>query len=365
MSSLRFRLSMCRMARVLRGSPGDHCGTLVAALRAGSPLLIVVVLGLFLPLEGVFGQALSGNMRRSMGNFRPPSPQTGLQRTEPSQPRSHGSAAGQPGYYPYPGVARWHHHGYYAPHCGWGVYPAVPYWSSYGYIAPLYLPGELLYGPQATARFMGVPQFQLARRREPRYVIVVQPPEKAEPQPEPAAEAPPGKPRVNDRVEAAAQRFLQFGDAHFAAQRFADAYRRYKRAAEVAPRLADAWFRQGFALVALGNFEQAARVWKKGMKIAPEWPLQPLRLDDLYGENPQAKTGHFDAVIGAAIHAPDDADLLFVAGVMLYFDGQKGQARAFFEESLLADPAMAEYVRPFLKAIPEKKAAAEQDAPQP
>jgi len=333
--------------------------------RLGWPKFVTTLAIVLLGWQSVsVAQPLEGNLRRSMGNLRPPSPQTGLQRAAPAPS---GYNPGSERYMPHRHHlrdSRWYYHRYdYCwPYPGW-YSPAVPYWSSFVYVAPIYLPGELLFGPQATARFMGAPQFRFTRRSEPRYVIVVQPPpeqgklQAAENQArpaegQPAAEPAPVQPRPNRQAEATARRFIAFGDAHFRAQRFAEAYRRYKRAAEVAPGSADAWFRQGLALVAIGNFAQAASVWKKGLELQPQWPQAGFRLRELYQGIEPAKLGHVDAVVAAAMRKCDQADLLFVAGVMLYFDGQEEQARAFFEEALTADDSMARYVQPFLNAIP-------------
>lgn len=353
---MKVLLPLCRTGRVPGRSMQRSAGA--AALCATTARFFAVLAVLLLwPVETVWAQAIDGNLRRSMGNLRPPSPQTGLQR---SAPADSGSTVGTPlpeGHQGHSGVAPWHHHGCHSPYPIWG-WPPGYYWTPHFYVAPLYLPAELLYGPQATARFLGIPQFQLARRSEPRYVVVVQPPPE-KPEPKAPPNALPIQPEPNDRVEEVARRFIGFGDAHFAAQRFAEAYQRYKRAAQTAPKLADALFRQGFALVALGNFQQAAQVWKKGMEIAPEWPRAAFRLEELYAGIPQAKAGHLDAVINAATRNPDDADLLFAAGVALYFDGQKDQARVFFEEALLTAQPITRYVDPFLKAIPQQQAAPE------
>jgi tetratricopeptide (TPR) repeat protein len=128
-------------------------------------------------------------------------------------------------------------------------------------------------------------------------------------------------------------RFIGFGDARFSEQEYAEAYVRYKKAAQAAPVLADAYFRQGYALIALGRYELAATALKRGLEIDPGWAGSDFRNDDLYADHPQAKMAHLDALAQAAVEQPNDADLLFLVGVFLHFDGQTDRAKPFFRRA--------------------------------
>lgn len=130
-----------------------------------------------------------------------------------------------------------------------------------------------------------------------------------------------------------AGKFIGFGDNNFAAQRYNDANQRYKKAAEIAPGLADAYFRQGFALIAMGRYESAVKALKRGLDIEPKWAQYDFRLATLYRDSDMAKRAHLDALAKAATEAPTDVDLLFLVGVFLYFDGQTERAAPFFQRA--------------------------------
>lgn len=216
------------------------------------------------------------------------------------------------GYYPFPygpvpnGYA-WYGSGYYYPTPGWP-------WA----LPPLYASPGSLYGPDSVRRFMGSdrPSGPAAGGDANR-----------------GKEGPANLRGTNAESVAMGRRFLHLGDEHFRAGRYAMAYDRYRNAVEAAPRLADAYFRQGFALTALGRYDAAAREFKRGLEIDPDWPRSDFRLTDLYGEKSKAKTAHLDAMAKAAEAKSGNADLLFLIGVYLHFDGQTERARPFFQRA--------------------------------
>jgi tetratricopeptide (TPR) repeat protein len=133
---------------------------------------------------------------------------------------------------------------------------------------------------------------------------------------------------------ARARQFIAFGDQHFQAQEYSEAYQRYKKAAIAAPDLADVYFRQAFALLALGRYAQAAKTLRRGLGLDAEWPQSAFRLDELYGDNRLAKLALLERLATEASDAPDDADLMFLLGVTLYFDGQAERSRLFFRRAV-------------------------------
>lgn len=244
------------------------------------------------------------------------------------------------------GHARHHggayHYGYAYPYRYGYPYPLDPYWNGgwsfdpyWGPPPPLFLPAETLYGPEAVKRFMGADQVappsggygvDLGRAR-------------AVPQPARA---------TSPQARQLAERFIEFGDNHFQAQRYASALSRYKKAAEAAPGEADALFRQGFALAALGRYDLAANALRRGLAINPDWPDAGFRIHRLYGGDRVAKQAHLDSLAQEATDHPDEADLLFLVGVVLHCDGQPGRAKPFLERALqLTDEPAA--VRAFLE----------------
>ena len=58
---------------------------------------------------------------------------------------------------------------------------------------------------------------------------------------------------------------------------------RYRKASQSAPQLADAWFRQGFALSAMGRYDLAVTAIKRGLKLNPNWAKSDFDLKELYG----------------------------------------------------------------------------------
>ena len=145
-----------------------------------------------------------------------------------------------------------------------------------------------------------------------------------------------------------AQKFIGYGDALFAQGKYADANDRYRTAAESAPQLPDALFRQAFALAATGRYDLAVRAVKRGLDLDPRWPNSGFTLDDLYKDNAAAKSAHFESLAAAAQKRPNDADLVFLMGVYFYFDGQPARAAPFFRVAVQLAPGNAGYIAPFM-----------------
>ena len=239
--------------------------------------------------------------------------------------------------YPYPAYP-----GYYPP------YPA--YYPPY-YVPPVYIPAEELYGPRAVQRFMGVDHWFQPSQPQAQRNVIVQPDagRVVEPAPQPAeADDPrPGR-ATNAQAVNLAGRFLGFGDAHFANQNYAEANDRYRKAATAAPQMADPYFRQAYALMAMGRYEQSVQVIRRGMDLSADWPRSGFHNAELYGDIPQVKTAHFEALAAASEKEPHNADLLFLVGVVLHFDGRPERARPFFERASQLLAGNDAHVRPFL-----------------
>lgn len=244
-----------------------------------------------------------------------------------------------------------HHHRrhttYWSDSSWWG-YPA-PYGYYYPYYpAPLYLPAETLYGPQAMKRFLGLQDgpSEAAVSLFPSALAVI-PARIAEEKKPPVPRA------INPETRGLAWRFITFGDLHFMNEKFGEAYQRYRKAAEVVPELADAHFRQGFALVGSGRYEMAAKALKRGIALEPAWARSAFRLNDLYNANQRAKAAHVEALAAAAEKDPNNGDLMFLLGVCLFFDGQRDRAAPFFERAeQLA--GQADHLQGFLEPLAKK-----------
>jgi len=153
---------------------------------------------------------------------------------------------------------------------------------------------------------------------------------------------------AHPQVLARAWKFIGFGDAHFADQRYVDALDRYRKAAQAAPQLADAYFRQGLVHAALGRYPSAMKAIRRGLALEPKWPRSGFRLEELYGDDDAAKDAHLEALAQAAEENPHDADLLFLVGVYLQFDGQAERATPFFQRAAQLAGPEASHIQAFL-----------------
>lgn len=244
----------------------------------------------------------------------------------------------------------YHHHDdiFYYDRC-WPFYPPF-----YGYYpAPLYLPAETLFGPQAVRRFMGLADGSSGSASfatGASLPIVSSPQVQEKPEKKAVEPVPRG---ANPDTRGLAWRFITFGDLHFSNEKFGEAYQRYRKAAEIVPELADAYFRQGFALVGAGRYEMAAKALKRGIALDPGWSRSAFRLGDLYGGNQRAKAAHLEALAVATEKDANNADLMFLLGVCLYFDGQRDRATLFFERAKqLAGPA--DHLKGFLEPVAKR-----------
>ena len=264
----------------------------------------------------------------------------GGQQSKPAQPAPQ-PPSGRPYYF----------FGGYSPYIG-GAYGCDPYYGGYrypyayplydSYLPPLYLPPDELFGPRAAKRFIGVDD---QSRLRPNGNIILSP---SRDNNDEAVEPKKGAQRgTNAQAVALAWKLIGFGDARFAEQKYSEANQRYRTASGNAPQLADAWFRQGFALAALGRYEQAVGAIKRGLKINPNWAKSDFNLKELYGADEMAKNAHRDALAEAAEAKPNDADLLFLLGVHLHFDGQADRAVKFFQRAKEIAGDDAEHLKAF------------------
>jgi hypothetical protein len=113
--------------------------------------------------------------------------------------------------------------------------------------------------------------------------------------------------------------------------RFLNAYERYKVAQSAASDRPDPYFRLGFSLAAVSNFDSAIKYIKQGLDLDPEWPVHGDKLDALFGEDNRLSVLTLIERIGGWVHEDiRDPDRLFLMGVVLHFDGDT-RASEFFE----------------------------------
>ena len=242
---------------------------------------------------------------------------------------------------------------------GGGYYPYArgmimydPYSGNYRYYSNAYGPimyppvvtsPDDVYGPRAMQRFMGTD----TRVRSKTSGDGDGSPLRRDDEPSDSKKSP--ERSTNSQSTALAWKFIGYGDARFAEQKYLDANDRYRSAARGAPQLADPLFRQGFALLAMGRYEPAVAAIKRGLKLDPKWAQSDFELKTLYGEDTEGKKdAHREALATAMESSPNDADLLFLLGVHLYFDGQADRAAKFFQRTHDIAPENAECLKGFL-----------------
>ena len=239
----------------------------------------------------------------------------------------------------------YYYFGGYAPYVG-GLYGYDPYAGGYSYpyypplyspyLPPVYLPAEEVFGPRAAQRFLDADDQSRPKLR----ANIIQDDEAPEPKR--------GTERgTNSQAVARAWKFIAFGDARFANQEYSDANQRYRAASRSAPQLAEAWFRQGFAMLAIGRYDLAVAAIRRGLKINPNWAKSDFSLKELYGPDDRFKNAHCNALAEAAEANPNDADLLFLLGVHLHFDGQADRAKKFFDRAKDVAGGDAEHLNAF------------------
>lgn len=210
------------------------------------------------------------------------------------------------------------------------------------------VPAELNYGPQAVKQFMGVSRnFALGSLLNPTDRDALVRPEITE-----------IKTRVsNAETLKKARKYLANGDALFRRQKYHSALQEYKAATRFSPELAEGYLRQGHALVATSRFELAAAAFKRALKTDPEVVNLKLPLDELYGDAKLAKTSHLETLASAALESDREADLMFLLGVFLHYDGQTARATKFFKRAFDLAGADRVYLAHFLpRTKPEPKA---------
>jgi len=255
---------------------------------------------------------------------KPPAPQP-----QPPQPPPQPPQQPQPSQptHPHPSGGNSHWSGSHQQNSYW--YQGYPYYydgSGTVYYPPMYVSGASIFGPQSIQRFLGAGGGggQTGSMSDSR----------ADDEIRTARSVSPG-------TISRSQRFIGYGDTYFGKEKYSDAADRYRSAQQTAPSLATPYFRQGFALVALGRYEASAKAFKRGLVIDPDWPKSDFSLDQLYGGIPAAKNQHLDALAAAALGDSSDSDLLFLIGVYLWADGKPDRAKVFFQRGaqLALDPS--------------------------
>jgi tetratricopeptide (TPR) repeat protein len=223
--------------------------------------------------------------------------------------------------------------GYYDIYSPYGIYYAPSYGYSQYYLPPVFAPAELLYGPRAVKQFLGINDRPLVLVRD-------------EPTDDEKTKVRVSSPTYRRKAE----QFLAQGDALFREQKYAQAIDRYKQAEVMAADLPEVHWRKGHAYVATHRYELAAVAFKRGLAIAPDVHRGGFNLKALYGPGALVKTSHLEALAGETLVHSDSAELYFLLGVFLRYDGQAERAEKFFLRARELAGTDADYLVAFLSA---------------
>jgi tetratricopeptide (TPR) repeat protein len=174
----------------------------------------------------------------------------------------------------------------------------------------------------------------------------------------------PPKPKVRSSTaeqKAKAGKLIATGDANFSKQQYFPALERYKSAAQLAPDVAEPFFRQAHAMLAVGQYENAAKAFRRGLKIRGDWNGSPFRINQLYGDAQVAKEVHFESLAKALETNPLDANLLVDLGLQLFFDGQRERGLVFLTRAAQLGGNADHLLDAFLNGKVEAQAAQKDD----
>lgn len=150
------------------------------------------------------------------------------------------------------------------------------------------------------------------------------------------------------------------GDRLFRDGQYGEAYRCYFNAQREVGDRCEVYFRQAYALVAMGRFSHAVAKLKRGLQVDPNYPRHGATLDEIFGVDDSTRKAEFLEQVACWTNSNcRDPDRLFLLGVILYFDedprslalfrsawtlaGRGQHLRAFLEKStlLMIEPANA------------------------
>jgi hypothetical protein len=154
--------------------------------------------------------------------------------------------------------------------------------------------------------------------------------EQPRPRPQPPREV---KPQPAEDPREASARHVDLGKDAFAAGEYGRAAFRFQKAADLAPDQALPHFLLFQSLVALGKYRDAVSAIHAGLALDPTWPATGARLAALYGPAKNELVSHLQQLSATGAAHPDDPVLLFLQGVVLWFDGRRDEARPLFEKA--------------------------------
>lgn len=258
----------------------------------------------------------------------------------------------RPYYSVYPGRYAYYYENDICPYCGVrGCGGGCRYGRGPIYLPPLVVNPSQYYGPRVANQLLGVGDQQPRGNRG------------GGPIQQAAAKAPIPPPKLsNPSARALAWKFVEYGDRHFKNGDYRKAAERYRKARNQADDLPDIHFREAFAELGAGKYADAVSAVRKGLALKPDWPQSGFVLEELY-PTPEAKRSAFRKLNVFVNQHPNDADGLFLLGMLEHFDGREAagelRMRRVAELTGLNQHALA-----FLPPAPQRPAPLPEPQPE-
>src|SRR4029434_7157320 len=119
-------------------------------------------------------------------------------------------------------------------------------------------------------------------------------------------------------------------------------------AGEMAPDLAEIQWRKGHTYIAMHRYELAAAACKRALSLKADADRAGFNLTALYGPGALVKTTHLETLAGETLLRGESADLHFLLGVFLRYDGQAKRAKKSSWRAAELGGADAAYLSAFL-----------------
>ncbi|WP_425618361.1 tetratricopeptide repeat protein [Anatilimnocola sp. NA78] len=159
-----------------------------------------------------------------------------------------------------------------------------------------------------------------------------------------------------------ARAYMTQGDNLFLAQRYGAAAEQYRAAASMAPDLAEASWRYGHTLVAMGEYDLAANAIRKAIAVNPNIDRSGFHIDSLYGLIGTAKDSHLESLAKAALEQ-ESPNAYYLLGVTLHYSGEGARATKFFAHAAELQGRNAPHLVAFLGPAPAAPRSGEPEVP--
>jgi tetratricopeptide (TPR) repeat protein len=143
----------------------------------------------------------------------------------------------------------------------------------------------------------------------------------------------PPRPPAGLAGRADADRVAEAGRRAFTDGQYGRALELFRRAAVLTPDEPSAHYLVSQAQFALGKYREAVVAIAAGMAVRPDWPQARFGSRELYWKKPELFDDHLAALRQAEAEFPDDANLVFLLGHQVWFDGKHDEARPLFRKA--------------------------------